>query len=316
MISEVREEPDYIASGRCKSGRRWFWCVSARSYDHDERHCEDPVCSPGLTGHEYGWEDTEEEALDAMQAAGTRLSGLPWGRGIGRPTWAAEILKQINAARRRARPPKPGASEAAPVEYLYEPWSWSDYDNPPYETHRGINEIPIVKKTAKRIYHDRTDRWDRHDGVVTLGYIDRQELETDTRCRDSCQRDVPAGPVCATHGRDFPTASTWARLSGRSIRAASGPAAAGRPAPSTLRVGNVLSTATRGTTARTARRRAPATTARLQASPTFPVAATTAAAPFTPPARPPRNTSTAGNGNGNASGRNASPSSSSSAWPW
>ena len=112
MISEVREEPDYIASGRCKSGRRWFWCVSARSYDHDERHCEDPVCSPGLTGHEYGWEDTEEEALDAMQAAGTRLSGLPWGRGIGRPTWAAEILKQINAARRRARPPKPGASRS------------------------------------------------------------------------------------------------------------------------------------------------------------------------------------------------------------
>lgn len=193
MTGEIGEEPDYIASGRCRSGSRWFWYVSARSYGHDERHCEDPVCSPGLTGHEYGWEDTEDEALDAMRAAGARLSGRPWGRGIGRPTWAAEILKQINAARRRTRPPIPGAAEAAPVEYLYEPWSWSDYDNPPYETYKRINAIPIVKKAAKRIYYDRTDSWDRSGGTVTVGYIGRQDFETDTRCRDTCPRDIPAG---------------------------------------------------------------------------------------------------------------------------
>ena len=38
-----------------------------------------------------------------MRAAATRLAGKRHGGGIGRPTWAAEILKQINATRRRAK---------------------------------------------------------------------------------------------------------------------------------------------------------------------------------------------------------------------
>jgi hypothetical protein len=194
-------EPDYIAFGRCRSGKRWFWYASACASGHDRPHCDDPACSPGLTGHDYGWEDTEQAALDAMRAAATRLEGKPHGGGIGRPTWAAEILKQINAARRRARPPRRETAEAAPVEYLYEPWSWyDDYG----ETHEGINEIPIVKKTAKRIYYDNTDSWDRVAGTVTLGYISREDYETDTRCKDTCPRRIPAGLVCAPHGRDFP----------------------------------------------------------------------------------------------------------------
>ena len=196
----------YIAFGRCRSGKRWFWYASARSYGHNEPHCDDPACSPGLTGHDYGWEDTEQAALDAMHAAASRLAGKPWGRGIGRPTWAAEMLKQINAAKRRTRPPKQGAAEAAPVEYLYEPWSWyDDY----CETHKGINEIPIVKKTARRIYYDNSDSWDRTAGTVTLGYLSREEFETDTRCHDSCPRAVPAGLVCAPHGRNFRHCIHW-----------------------------------------------------------------------------------------------------------
>jgi hypothetical protein len=135
-----------------------------------------------------------------MRATATRLAGKPLGGGIGRPRWAAEILKQINAAKRKARPPRPGAAEAAPVEYLFEPWSWYD-DNS--ETHKGINAIPIVKKTAKRIYYDRTDSWDRVGGTVTLGYISREDFETDTRCKDTCPRDTPAGLVCGPHGRTF-----------------------------------------------------------------------------------------------------------------
>ncbi len=135
-----------------------------------------------------------------MRAAAIRLAGKPHGGGIGRPAWAAEILKQINAARRRARPPKRKTAEAAPVEYLYEPWSWYDDSS---ETHNGINVIPIVKKTAKRIYYDRTDSWDRVGGTVTLGYISREDFETDTRCRDICPRDIPAGLVCGPHGRSF-----------------------------------------------------------------------------------------------------------------
>ena len=62
-------EPDHITFGRCRSGKRWFWYASARAFGHDRPHCGDPACSPGLTRHDYGWEDTEQAALDAMCAA-------------------------------------------------------------------------------------------------------------------------------------------------------------------------------------------------------------------------------------------------------
>lgn len=190
----------HVDHGRCRSGQRWFWYATAVDYDYPR--CDDPVCAPGLHPHEYGWEDAEDLALKAMAEAVARLGGevrrgAYWNNAPGSAGAAANALKRINAARRRARPPKPGAAEAAPVEYLYKPWSWSDDYG---ETHNGIDEIPIVKKTAKRIYYDRTDSWDRHEGVVTLGYIDRQEFEADTRCAAVCPRNIPAGIVCAEHG--------------------------------------------------------------------------------------------------------------------
>ena len=151
-------EPDHVTFGRCRSGKRWFWYASARAFGHDRPHCGEPRL---LTRP-----DRARVRLGRHRGGSARRHAGRWhapgrealGRGIGRPTWAADVLKQINAARRRARPPKRAIAEAAPAEYLYEPWSWTDYDNPPYETHKGINEIPIAKKTAKRIYYDRTDR--------------------------------------------------------------------------------------------------------------------------------------------------------------
>ena len=149
----------HIWAGRCRSGKRWFWYAAVADYDYPR--CDDPVCTPGLHPHEYGWEDAEDAALAAMARAAVRLGTEPgaWKEpGPGRAAAATDALKRINAAKRNARPPRPGAAGAAPVEYLYEPWSWTDYDNPPYETHRGINAIPVVKKTAKRIYYDNTSR--------------------------------------------------------------------------------------------------------------------------------------------------------------
>jgi hypothetical protein len=174
----------YVDHGRCRSGQRWFWYAAVLDYDYPR--CDDPVCEPGLHLHEHGWEDTEDLALKAMSEAVSRLGGEVRcgsykGNAPGRESAARNALKRINAARRRARPPEPGANGAVRVEYLYEPWSWYDDDS---VTHKGINEIPVMKKTAKRIYYDNTDRWDRSAGVVTLGYIDRQEFENDTRCRD------------------------------------------------------------------------------------------------------------------------------------
>ena len=202
-------EKRHIIGGRCKSGKRWFWIAAEMDYDRAHK-CDDPVCIYGGP-HEYGWEDSEELALKAMTEAVTRLGGevrkgCYQGNAPGRASEASGALKRINAARRRARPPKPGATGTTLLEYLYEPWSWTnDYG----ETSKGINEIPIVKKTAKRIYYDNSDSWDRSEGVITLGYISREDFETDTRCRETCVRDIPAGLVCGPHGRDFAHCIHW-----------------------------------------------------------------------------------------------------------
>ena len=141
----------HVDHGRCRSGQRWFWYAAVLDYDYPR--CGDPVCEPGLHPHEYGWEDTEDQALDVMAGAVGRLGGEV-RRGAyknnapGSARAASRALKRINAARRRARPPKPGAAEAAPVQYLYEPWSWTDYDNPPYETRRGINDLQAMNFTG------------------------------------------------------------------------------------------------------------------------------------------------------------------------
>jgi hypothetical protein len=193
----------YITHGRCKSGKRWFWFAAEVGYDNSHK-CDDPVCVYGGP-HDYGWEDTEELAVKAMAGAVARLGGEVFqscyrGNAPGRAGAASAALKRINAARRKARPPKQGTTEAAPAEYLYEPWSWyDDYG----EERKGINAIPVVKKTAKRIYYDNSDSWDRSEGTVTLGYISREDFETDTRCRgtcphhgytpDGCWRGSPAG---------------------------------------------------------------------------------------------------------------------------
>ena len=107
--------------------------------------------------------------------------------------------KRINAAGRKARPPKPRAHDV-PVEYLYVPCVHTPTDDYPAEARRWVQEVPIVKKTAKRIYYT-SDTWDRSQAVVPPGCISREEFQTDTRCRDNCPRDIAAGLVCAPHGR-------------------------------------------------------------------------------------------------------------------
>jgi hypothetical protein len=185
----------YIQTGRCKSGRRWFW-YAAQYFGEDVEPCGDPVCEPGAHPHAYGWEDTEQAAVGAMNAAAAQWGGK---KDIHRAGVASRALKRINAAKRAARPPS-GDTSTRPVEYLYSADSWtSDYDG---ETHREIGAIPIVRKTAKRIYFDGSDSYDRYSGVVTQRYISREELEADTRCLGTCTRDVPC-LVCSPHGHNY-----------------------------------------------------------------------------------------------------------------
>jgi hypothetical protein len=97
----------------------------------------------------------------------------------------ADAPKRISAARRQARPANPGAVDAAPVEYMYVPCGHSPYNDYSAETRRQIQEVPIVKKTAKWIYYT-SGTWDRTEAVVSPGRVNREEFETDTRCRDNC----------------------------------------------------------------------------------------------------------------------------------
>jgi hypothetical protein len=117
----------------------------------------------------------------------------------GRLAWP-DRLKRIRAARRKARPPRPCGYDAAPVEYLYVPCVRIRYHGYPAQTRRWVQEVPIVKKTAKWIYY-ASDSWDRSEAVVSPGRIGREEFETDTRCHDDCPRDITAGLVWAPHGR-------------------------------------------------------------------------------------------------------------------
>ena len=72
----------------------------------------------------------------------------------------------------------------------------------PAQTRRWVQQVPIVKKTAKLIYYT-SDSWDRREAVVSPGCISREQFETDTRCHHSCPRDIAAGLVCARHGRGY-----------------------------------------------------------------------------------------------------------------
>jgi hypothetical protein len=104
------------------------------------------------------------------------------------------------AAERKARPQKPGANDAADVEYLYVPCVRIRHHGNSAQTRRWVQEVPIVKKTAKLIYYT-SDSWDRREAVVSPGCISREQFEADTRCHNHCPRDIAAGLVCAPHGR-------------------------------------------------------------------------------------------------------------------
>jgi hypothetical protein len=179
----------YLHYGRCKSGRQWFWCTETFDYGADELR------------DLHGYAASEEAAITAARAACTELAaGQPAGAAF-RAGVASRALKRVNAAKRRARPPS-GDRDARPVEYLYVPWTRYDYD---YGTRSaGIDEIPIVKKTPKRVYYEAGGSWDKYEQVHTLAWIDREELETDTRCKEECPRTIPVPQLlCAPHGSDF-----------------------------------------------------------------------------------------------------------------
>jgi hypothetical protein len=82
--------------------------------------------------------------------------------------------------------------------YLYVPCVRIRYHGYPARTRRWVQEVRIVRKTAKLIYY-ASDSWDRREAVVSPGCISREQFETDTLCHDDCPADT-RGVRCAQHG--------------------------------------------------------------------------------------------------------------------
>jgi hypothetical protein len=89
-----------------------------------------------------------------------------------------------------------GGQGNTPAEYLYVPCVGNRGHLA--GKHRWVQEVPIVRKTAKLIYYT-SDTWDRHDAVVSPGCISREQFETDTRCHNDCPAGS-RGTRCARHG--------------------------------------------------------------------------------------------------------------------
>lgn len=88
------------------------------------------------------------------------------------------------------------ANAAATIEFLYVPCTRPCRNGRSGETRRWVQEVPIIKKTAKLIYYT-SDSWDWHEAVVSPGCISREHFEADTRCHteDRCRHGYPAGVI-------------------------------------------------------------------------------------------------------------------------
>lgn len=165
----------YMAYGRCRSGQRWFWfagSLDTSPFGTSSHKCDDPVCDGGgYAQHLYGWEGSEDLALEVMTTAVAALGGeVNATKPTGWAGVASGALKRINGARRSARPPS-NETGTGVVEYLYE----ADVYWPEEGSEvRKVRPWPIARKTAKRIYFP--------DG----SYVSREDLEGDTRCPGDC----------------------------------------------------------------------------------------------------------------------------------
>ena len=115
---------------------------------------------------------------------------------MNKPSLIAVGAKRIGTAGWKSKHSKSIASDAAPVEYLYVPCVYTRYKGHSADTIRWVQEVPIVKKTAKQIYYT-SDSWNWRKAVVSPGCINRQQFEADTRCHreERSRHGYPAGVI-------------------------------------------------------------------------------------------------------------------------
>jgi hypothetical protein len=135
----------------------------------------------------------------------TSIAGRRSGRGLAGEWLARADAFMRVAAGRKARPREPGVSHADAAEYLYVPCARVYGNGSAAETRRWVQEVPIVRKTAKLIYY-ASDSWSRREAVVSPGCISRELFEADTRCRHGYPPGVipiPGGHRTGSAGRLF-----------------------------------------------------------------------------------------------------------------
>ena len=115
------------------------------------------------------------------------------------------LLKQIGVAARKALPQKPCAHGYIPIEYLYVPCVRIRCHGCSAQTRRWVQEVPVVRKTAKLIYYT-SDSWNGREAVVSPGCISREEFESDTRRR---HHGYPAGVIPIPGNRQRARQSAW-----------------------------------------------------------------------------------------------------------
>lgn len=115
---------------------------------------------------------------------------------MNRQNFITDALKRIGDAGRKAQSSRPSADDTTTMEFLYVPCADARYNGHPGETHRWVQEVPIVKKTAKLIYFT-SDSWNWHEAAVSPGCISREQFEADTRCPTEarCRHGYPAGVI-------------------------------------------------------------------------------------------------------------------------
>jgi len=163
-----------IMYGRCRSGQRWFWAVSSWELGRYEEISE------------FGWEPSEAQAVAAIHAVATRIADGRPAVAYPRHGYAADKLKEINKAKRAARP-APDTSDARRVEYLYAyDVGWSDWG----ERYVDFYRFRVTRRTAKRVFYVRDAEFidesgePRDDGAVRnrdgeIGFVHRGTLAKD-----------------------------------------------------------------------------------------------------------------------------------------
>lgn len=141
--------------GRCRSGRRWFWSVV--EVDGERVH---------------GWEDTEDGALSAAEAATAALAGGDAVKVLTRQGTASQELRRINTEKRKTQQGE--GSGAAAVEYLYG-LVGGGFDGSDEWVGPRVVQFRITKRTARRVYYVRREG---RSGDPEVGFVDRQVLES------------------------------------------------------------------------------------------------------------------------------------------